>query len=64
MVESNFIEENSFEASNVYPKDQQQFKLKKINKIKYYFISENKERELMSKSLSKYIASFDYFDKS
>ena len=33
-------------------------------KIKGYFVAEIKERELMSKILSKYIASFDYFDKS
>ena len=44
--------------------DEQQFKLNKINEIKDYFVAENKERELMSKRLSKYIASFDYFDKS
>ena len=41
--------------------DQQQFRLNKINEVKEYFASEIKERELMSKS--KYIASFDYFDK-
>ena len=29
-----------------------------------YFIAEIRERELMSKRISKYIASFDYFDKS
>ena len=44
--------------------DQQQFRLNKINEIKDYFVAEIKERELMSKSLSKYIASFDYSDKS
>ena len=44
--------------------DQQQFRLKKINEIKDYFVAEINERELMSKRLSKYIASFDYFDKS
>ena len=44
--------------------DQQQFKLNKINEIKDYLVAEIKERELMSKRLSKYIASFDYFDKS
>ena len=38
--------------------------LNKINGIKYYFITDTKERELMSKRLSKYIGSFDYFDKS
>ena len=32
--------------------------------MKHYFVAEIKERELMSKRLSKYIASFDYFDKS
>ena len=49
------------EASNL---NNQQFRLIKINEIKDYFIAEVKERELMSKRLSKYIASFDYFDKS
>ena len=49
------------EASNL---NNQQFRLNKINEIKDYFIAEVKERELMSKRLSKYIASFDYFDKS
>ena len=44
--------------------DQQQFRLNKINEINDYFVAEIKERELMSKRLSKYIASFDYFDKS
>ena len=44
--------------------DQQQFRLNKINKNKDYFITEIEERELMSKRLSKYISSFDYFDKS
>ena len=44
--------------------DDQQFRLNKINEIRDYFVAEIKERELMSKRLSKYIASFDYFDKS
>ena len=59
------------ECSNIYPNlnatplsDQQQFRLNKISEIKDYFVAEIKERELMSKRLSKYIASFDYFDKS
>ena len=42
----------------------QQFNLSKINEIKDYFIAEKKERELMSKNLSKYIASLEYFGKS
>ena len=60
---------SSYETRNTYPNlnaiplnDQQQFRLNKINEIKDYFVAETKKRELMSKSLSKYIASFDYFD--
>ena len=41
----------------------QQFRKNKINEIKDYFIAEIKEKELTSKKLSKYIASFGYFDK-
>ena len=61
MVECNFFEDNSTETSNL---DNQQFRLNKINEIKDYFIADIKERELMSKILSKYISSFDYFDRS
>ena len=46
------------------PSNDQQFRLNKINEIKDYFIAEIRERELMSKNLSKYIASFEYLDKS
>ena len=49
---------------NVLLNDQQHFRPNKINEIKDYFVAEIKESELMSKRLSKYIASFDYFDKS
>ena len=54
------------EAPIMYPNlnDQQQFRLNKINEVKDYFIAEIRERELMIKRLSKYIASFDCFDKS
>ena len=38
--------------------------MNKISEIENYFIAEIKERELMSKKLSKYISFFDYFDKS
>ena len=57
---------NSHEKHNIYPNlnNQRQFGWNKINEIKDYFVAEIKERELMSKRLSKYIASFDYFDKS
>ena len=51
---------------NIYSNlnDQQLFRLNKINEIKYCFVAEIKERELKSKKLSKYAASFEYFDKS
>ena len=58
------------ETPNMYPNlssnisNDQQFRLNKISEIKDHFIAEIKERELMSKNLSKYIASFEYFDKS
>ena len=61
---------NSHETPNMYPNlkatlsNDQQFRLNIINKVKDYFIAEIKERELMSKRLSKYIAFFDYFEKS
>ena len=54
---------------NIYPNltanisNEKQFRLNKINEIKYYFLAEIREGELLSKS-SKYIASLDYFDKS
>ena len=41
----------------------QQFRLNKISENEDYFITEIKERELMSKKLSKCISFFDYFDK-
>ena len=45
------------------PSNDQQFRLNKINEIKDYFFVEIKERELISKRLSNYIVSFDFFDK-
>ena len=57
---------NSHETHDIYPNlhDQQQLRVNKINEIKDYFVAEIKERKLMTKRLSKYIASFDYFNKS
>ena len=61
---------SSYETNKVYPNlspnlsDDQQFRLKKISEIRNYFVAEIKERELVSKRLSKCIAFFDYFDKS
>ena len=69
MVESNSIEcssiesieHNSIDISNL---NNQQFRLNKVSEIEDYLITELKERELMSKKLSKYISFFNYFDKS
>ena len=44
--------------------NEQQLRLNKINEIKDYLLAEIRERELISKNLSKYIASFEYFNKS
>ena len=57
---------NSHETPNMYPNlsaplsatllnDQQQFMLNKSNETRDYFVAEIKERELVSKRLSKYI---------
>ena len=58
------VEISSVESIDALNLKNLQFRLNKINEIENYFIAEIKERELMSKRLSKYIASFDYFDKS
>ena len=65
---------DSHDTTNMYPNlsappniplnDQQHFRINKVNEVKDHFVAENKERELMSKRLSKYIVSFDHFDKS
>ena len=55
------IEHNSIDTSNL---NNQQFRLNKISEIEDYFIAEIKERELMSKKLSKCISFFEYFDES
>ena len=62
MVERN--SHNIYSNLSANTSNDQQFRLNKINEIKDYFIAEIKQRELMSKTISKYIASFDYFDKS
>ena len=59
MVECNSIEHDFHETPNMYPNlseniwNDQQFRINKINELTYYFIAEIKERELMSKNLSK-----------
>ena len=59
------IECNSIEVPSIYSNlnDQQQFRLYKISEVRDYSIAEIRERELMSKMLNKYIASFDCFEK-
>ena len=44
---------------NTTPSNDQQFRLNKINETKDYFIAEIRERELISRNLSKYIAPFE-----
>ena len=51
MDECNSVELSSIETSNIYPNlnviplnDQQQFRLNKINKVKYYFVADIKGR--------------------
>ena len=51
-IECNSIENNSIEANL----NNKHFRLNKINETKDFFIAEIKERELMTKRLSKYIA--------
>ena len=58
MVEINsieFIEHNSIDTPNL---NNHQFRLNKISEIEDYFMAEIKERELISRKLSKYICFF------
>ena len=55
---------NIYPNLSTIPSNEQQFRLNKSNEIKDYFLAEIRERELISKNLSKHIASLDYFDKS
>ena len=75
MDECNSIKNDLHKTPNIYPNlnaiplnanisNEQQFRLNKINEIKDYFLVEIRERKLISKNISKYIASLDYFDKS
>ena len=55
---------NIYQNLDAVPSNEQQFRLNKINENKDDFLAEIRKRELISKNLSKYIASLDYFDKS
>ena len=70
MYECNSIKNGFHKTPNMYPNlnafplntnvsNEQRFKLSKINEIKDYFLAEIRERELISKNVSKYIASLD-----
>ena len=50
------IEDNSIDKSNL---NNQQSRLNKISEVQDYFITKIKERQLMSKKVSKYISVFD-----
>ena len=53
-----------YNSHNIYPSfNDQQFRLNKISEVTVYFIGEIKEWELVSKRFSKYIVSFDNFNK-
>ena len=41
-----------------------QFWLKMIDEVKHYFIEKIRQREQISKKLSKYIGVFDYIDQT
>ena len=44
--------------------DQTKFRLNEIIKVEDYLNSKTQERNIMCKKLSKYIAAFDYIDKT
>ena len=55
---------NKLKSTEIPLNDQTKFKLNEINKIKNYFKSEIQERKTMSKKFSKYVAAFNYIDKT
>ena len=61
MVEINSIESIEHRPIDTSNLNNQQFRLKKISEIEDYFITKIKERELMSKKLSKYVSFFLYY---
>ena len=54
MIEIKSIKCNSIESIDTPNLSNQQFRLNKLSEIEEYFIAEIKERELMSKKISKY----------
>ena len=55
---------NKLNEAEIPLNDQTKFRLNEINKIKDYFNSKIKERNTLSKKLSKYIAAFDHIGKT
>ena len=70
MDKCNSIEHDFHKTPNMYPNlsanisNEQQLRLNKANEITDYLLAEIRERELISKNLSKYTTSFEYFNKS
>ena len=54
---------NESNSAEISLNDQTKFRINEINKIKSYFNSEIREKEVISKKLSKYVAAFDYADR-
>ena len=69
MGKYNSIELDFHKTPNMYPNlsantsNEQQLRLNKVNAVKDCLSAEIIERELISKSLSNYIAYFEYFNK-
>ena len=55
---------NKLNSAEIPLSKQTKFRLNEINKIKDYFNSEIQETKTMSKKLIKYIATFNYIDKT
>ena len=55
---------NSLEIDKTNLTEQTKFRLDEISKIENYFQEEINQRKMCSKKLSKYVAAFDYIDKS
>ena len=65
MNKSNSIECNSIGAIDKTDlSEQTKFRLDEISQIENYFIEEISQRKTCSQKLSKYVATFDYIDKT
>ena len=54
---------NIIELTDKAERKAKKYRLDEINKIRYYFDNEIKERKYIIKKLNKYLVSFDYLDK-